>query len=359
MIKEIINIGDTGQEVVDKLANNFTMAIDMDGLYSVQPLGGGLSDQANIQAAIDAAALVNTTVKLSSGSWYITGQVLLKSNVSIIIDRQAVFNFPSGYAGKMWSNNGALLAHCYVRGGKYVGFNEANPQWDCIDLLGTNYLTAYVVDCHFSDMWIQNARRAVSINKIGQGWVDGNKFSNLFVWNCVYGVYADRVLLSGGGIDNNTFSDLMIQASTITLCGLHLNVGVAYWTFTNVLLIDFIEGQVPFIFGALTENIIFHGTIPGPLPARHDPVINLGLENLVMTNHTFEIAKKMVIKQISGSLTDNTPTDAEIDTAIGLTAVAAGAGYQVIIKDTTGTGLLYKVESDGTNWFYSVMTKAI
>jgi hypothetical protein len=55
--------------------------------------------------------------------------------------------------------------------------------------------------------------------------------------------------------------------------------------------------------------------------------------------------------QISAALTDNTPTDAEIDTATGLTPSTAGAGYQVTIKDNNGTGLLYKVESDGTDWY--------
>ena len=61
----------------------------------------------------------------------------------------------------------------------------------------------------------------------------------------------------------------------------------------------------------------------------------------------------------SGSLTDGLPTAAEINTVTGLTPATATAGYQVTIKDSDGTGLLYKIESDGTDWYYTAMTKAL
>ncbi len=62
--------------------------------------------------------------------------------------------------------------------------------------------------------------------------------------------------------------------------------------------------------------------------------------------------------QLPGSLTDNTPTAAQI-TAIAGTPASTGAGFKIVIKDTDGSGLLYQVESDGTSWFYTVMTKAL
>ena len=63
--------------------------------------------------------------------------------------------------------------------------------------------------------------------------------------------------------------------------------------------------------------------------------------------------------QRTGALTDNAPTAAEINGIIGVTAVQAGAGFVMTIKDTTGTALLYRFESDGTDWFYVVTTKAL
>lgn len=68
---------------------------------------------------------------------------------------------------------------------------------------------------------------------------------------------------------------------------------------------------------------------------------------------------KIIQAQITAAVTDNTPTDAEIDAATGLTPATAGAGWQCTIKDSNGTGLLYRIESDGTDWFYTVMTKAL
>jgi hypothetical protein len=71
-----------------------------------------------------------------------------------------------------------------------------------------------------------------------------------------------------------------------------------------------------------------------------------------------EIAGAIKQTQLTGSLTDGAPSDAEIDTVTGTTPAAVGAGWQVTIKDNDGTGLLYRIESDGTNWFYMVMTQA-
>jgi hypothetical protein len=92
-------------------------------------------------------------------------------------------------------------------------------------------------------------------------------------------------------------------------------------------------------------------------------VAYLNASNVATTKIDYEgnIHTTGIIKagQISAALTDGIPTDAEIDTATGLTPSTSGAGYQVTIKDNNGTGLLYKIESDGTDWYYTVMTKAL
>ena len=67
----------------------------------------------------------------------------------------------------------------------------------------------------------------------------------------------------------------------------------------------------------------------------------------------------VVQPQITAALTDNTPSDSEIDTATGLTPATAGIGYRVTIKDNNGSGLIYLIESDGTSWFYEALTAAV
>ncbi len=66
-----------------------------------------------------------------------------------------------------------------------------------------------------------------------------------------------------------------------------------------------------------------------------------------------------IIGQYSGALTDGAPTDAELDAAIGLTPATAGAGFRCTVIDTDGTALVYLVASDGTNWWYTVLTAAV
>ena len=71
------------------------------------------------------------------------------------------------------------------------------------------------------------------------------------------------------------------------------------------------------------------------------------------------LESEIVQTQLTAVLTDGTPTDSEIDIATSLTPTTAGVGYQITIKDSDGTGLLYRIESDGTDWFYTVMAKAL
>lgn len=89
--------------------------------------------------------------------------------------------------------------------------------------------------------------------------------------------------------------------------------------------------------------------------------------NLVFkTNNSGTVATRFTINpdgtqkhtQLTGALTDGAPTAAEIEAITGVNAATAGAGYKTTIKDSNGTRLLYFIESDGTNWFYTVTTQA-
>ena len=61
----------------------------------------------------------------------------------------------------------------------------------------------------------------------------------------------------------------------------------------------------------------------------------------------------------SDTLTDGTPTEDEINAALGLTPATATRGATYIIQDADGTLLIYDVISDGTYWHYVARTKAL
>jgi len=85
-----------------------------------------------------------------------------------------------------------------------------------------------------------------------------------------------------------------------------------------------------------------------------------GSVNFYIGDYSITFTERSIkIDQFTGSLTDGTPTSSEITAIIGDSASTKGAGFQTTIKDSDGSGLLYKIESDGTDWFYIVMTKAL
>lgn len=53
----------------------------------------------------------------------------------------------------------------------------------------------------------------------------------------------------------------------------------------------------------------------------------------------------------------NPPTDAELDSAIGAPATV-GQGYEALVDDGGTGNNVYRVTSDGTNWWYQTLTKA-
>jgi hypothetical protein len=70
---------------------------------------------------------------------------------------------------------------------------------------------------------------------------------------------------------------------------------------------------------------------------------------------TFDISKP---RCFAAKLTDGAPTIVQINNATNMNPPSAGIGWNAIIKDTDGTALLYKVESDGTYWNYVALTRA-
>lgn len=70
------------------------------------------------------------------------------------------------------------------------------------------------------------------------------------------------------------------------------------------------------------------------------------------------VDKGYVDSYYTSGLTDGAPTYVEITNVLG-TAASRGSGFRTVIKDTNGTGLMYFVASDGTNWYYWSGTQAV
>ena len=129
-------------------------------------------------------------------------------------------------------------------------------------------------------------------------------------------------------------------------------------TTNYTLWIDHKNTTIPLIGGRFDLDRVSINKI---MPACGDSTFNVGggidARGLKLSNNAS--INKLKTIQISAALTDGAPTNAEINTATGTTPATVGAGWQCTIKDNNGSGLLYKIESDGTNWFYIIMMQAL
>lgn len=62
--------------------------------------------------------------------------------------------------------------------------------------------------------------------------------------------------------------------------------------------------------------------------------------------------------RVSRANVSNPPTDAELDGAFG-TPAAVGAGFVGLVDDNGAGAAVWVVYSDGTNWWYEGLTKAV
>lgn len=63
-------------------------------------------------------------------------------------------------------------------------------------------------------------------------------------------------------------------------------------------------------------------------------------------------------RAMSTANVSNPPTDADLDSAFG-TPATVGAGFSALLDDNGAGTNVYHVASNGTNWFYTLMTQAV
>jgi len=135
---------------------------------------------------------------------------------------------------------------------------------------------------------------------------------------------------------------------------------------TIKMMYDLVVEDVTTVFNILTPmgyniEVDDYKIIGTPPTISNKPVnvVDLSSDSYILVNKDTASYIPVVTTQVSASLTDGTPTDAEIDAALSTNPSTAGVGFTTTIKDSDGSGLLYRIESDGTNWQYQVLTIAL
>jgi len=188
-------------------------------VYNVLDYGAisddGISDVEAIQDAINAAHALYSdadasgggTVYIPTGIWYIDDPDTLKSFVEIDISANAHFEFPSGYTGSMWFSN-KTLEGCYVHGGRYGVYGDPRT-WTLIDLNSPVY-ASFVMFNRFRDMWANDPLVGIDLATTNDGWINGNTFEDIVLWNPISGI---KTRQAGGssGLNENKFVNIEIQ----------------------------------------------------------------------------------------------------------------------------------------------------
>jgi hypothetical protein len=269
------------------------------GIFNILDYGAitndGISDAAAIQSAINAAKAFGGAldteggkVIIPSGVWYITVADTLKSGVEIKCEAGAWFYFPAHYAGKMWYGSG-ILANATIDGGYYW---SPDPDYTFLYLVGTNLTTAYVAFNKFRNINVFRCHTGIFIETTGTGWVNANKFQNIFLNRPVIGLRTERGAGSSG-LDANTFIDLEIQTnSTETTAGIDSLDG-CYNKFINLVIWDVSELTGSDFTCKIKPNS-YKNYIQGDgvMGVNYE---DLGTENIVIDNGVFKIANSSVV----------------------------------------------------------------
>jgi polygalacturonase len=315
--------------------------------------GGTVEDQTAIQTAINAAAVLTGgwpgmnyrfggTVKIPAGIWYITSPDTLKSNISIEIDKGAIFNFPVGYTGAMWVNDTTdKLMNCFIDGGRW--YQDAALY--TFARLTSTQLTHYIMNVTFRNMWIENADTVFSLRTVegGAGWINANTFCD--IWSQAPGEFLKtRESSTSMGIDGNVFTNITVQAYSNTRIAIDSLVG-GHNRFDNLMLYDFAAYSVPhdLILNTATYTIINGANI------RSANIHDYGTRNRIVTSggllttgtRAIDYNDVYVYRKAAGVL--------KIEDAIELFPTAsppAGATEGAIYSDTDHHLYYY----NGTSW---------
>lgn len=167
----------------------------------------------------------------------------------------------------------------------------------------------------------------------------------------------------GGKINHNTTNIYVREIDLgLNFTGVQTHQGVIYLRNTvNVTFTGCELGTIDFRFEA-SKATSFVGCILYNTTAIQDNFNTTTSYTSWIGTSTIGVndaALSSITPYISAALTDDAPTDTEIDTATGLTPATAKSGYQSKIKDSNGSGLVYTIWSDGTAWHYSKSTIAV
>lgn len=194
------SIGDLKDTAEVHLSRLDSTASKQLGWYDVRDYGAiagdGLNDSTGINAAIRAAAALpdwgdNPTVFIPWGRWNLSGPIILKDKVSLLIDDNAAFLLPSGYTGAaILAEDGEIHTRIKVHGGYFIESTPKSYAWKGIHIDKETSSSYYMVNCTFENIRFQDVGTILHIDIDNNGFVNDNNFLYLYGANFIEGIDA-------------------------------------------------------------------------------------------------------------------------------------------------------------------------
>lgn len=246
--------------------------------------GGEVCDVSSINAAITAAATIGGgfygdrgTVVIPAGSWYVNDTIMLKSGVSIKIDKNAFFTIAPDYDGAVFYA-GEKLINSWVDGGYFYGTTNT---WNGIELYSPAN-ASYIYSNWFLNMHFFGVKNTIVFSAATDGWVNANQFQNIYVEAPVSFLKTRKIGESTLGIDGNMFDNIQIQATAVTEFAIDSLTGY-HNQFTNIFTWDWSStGGDPTI--VLTDGSAYTYIQGGALTGgSKNNIIDLGFKNVIVS----------------------------------------------------------------------------
>lgn len=310
-----IRVGGNDKPLIDSISNNGDGLKFYNGSSQLNPKqagifnvldygatnGGTVEDATAIQEAINTASTYidvsedgGATVYIPSGIWYIDKPDTLKSNIHILIDKNAQFRFPSAYEGAMWVNDTTeYIVRCTVEGGR---FYQTSNKYTFAKLYSSQ-LSNYVMFVHFKDCYVESANIVFDLRTFGTGWINGNTVTNVIGWRPVE--YLKMVASAGNsGMDGNVFLNTQIQPLEGTTTHAIHDLSGSYNQFINFIMWD----NDAFSVGINISNDASYNTIIG------SGISKAKFSNVVPENYNLVISDGLFLSGTSIFDNDNDTT---------------------------------------------------
>jgi len=242
----------------------------------------------SITQAVTESKTMGNTIELFPGTYSID-QTVIFDNVKVISHPGVMFEVVADVNGVQIGTNCDLIGKLEINTQTVVGYTQSA----CLITggqggeMGVDHMTIiekivmegnpsegvglhvysdsdlnFVDFVHTHAVFIRGFNEQLKLESVGTGWVNGNNFGNITMYQGDYNIVMSGERSSGGGCGGNTFNSIQIQASSNSIQALKAS-GIRHNIFNGLLIYDWDWQQLAIkLDDRCDRNYIITSTLP-------------------------------------------------------------------------------------------------